>query len=1021
MNIIPLNLISSYSFLESSIKIEPLFIELNKNKIDTCGVADLNVLYSYPYFYKYSKQYNIKPLYGMNIHVNDNELVLYIINENGYKNLIKLSFLYSKNNNLTIDELKNYSKDLYCIINNKRSKIFKNSDEHEKAKYLSNLDIIFDHNFLIGLEAYSFDDEDLISTRSFIKKHPFDVIAFPMIKYIKKEDAIKLLIEENIKNNKHLDCEQNSTSTGNFYLRNEKEINEIYNEYEILNTHNLALKLNFNYNQKRGKMLLFSSSTSSYEELKKKCFDGLKSKNIETTTYIERLNYELNVIHDMGYDDYFLIVADYVNFAKNNNIYVGPGRGSAAGSLVSYCLNITEIDPLKYNLLFERFLNKDRQTMPDIDVDFEDTKRNIVVSYLINEYGINRVSSIATIQEIKARQSIRDVGRVYDLYTDSIDKLTKKLTNPKYSLMESYNKDLSFREYINNADLDSQKAFKLALKIENLPRQQGLHAAGVVLNNENILDSLPCIYDSSLNMLVSQYEMTNLEDQGFLKMDLLGLTNLSTIHFIIDLIKINHNVDIKFSEINIFDERIYKEIISTNLTMGVFQLESNGMNNAISIIKPQCFNDVVSLLALFRPGPMDNIKEFAKRKNNPNSIKYDNEIIKEILSETYGVIIYQEQIMQICSRIAGFSYAEADIFRRAISKKHVDEMMKFKEKFIKGCMLNKYNQTYANNLYETILKFANYGFNKSHSVAYAMITARMAWLKLYYPNEFYIALLGANVGANNYKFNEFLKELEIRNIKIDLPNINLSSYNFVSYNNKMIMPFTAIKGLNSDSIEKIIYIRNKENSFNGLYDFIKKCYQNDFKISQSQLEKLIKSGCFDSFNQNRESMLNKLETILKSMQLFIKANLFELNDDENIEYDLSIKEDYLKKLKDEKDLLGICISSNLVGLYKNRYEDYKITLINNLKLNIDSNILVGLNKKAKILTTKKGDKMAFLDVYDENNSNLEVVVFPTAYKDNYQKFEDENNIILIKGRLENRNDKISFIANEIILKEKDYE
>lgn len=1019
MNIIPLNVISSYSFLESSIKLEPLFKELKNLKISSCGIADLNVLYSYPYLNKYSKQYNIKGLYGLNIKVDDNELVLYIINEDGYKNLIKLSFLYSKNNIILLEDLKKYSNNLYCIINNKTSSIFKSSDEHEIAKYLSMLDNIFNHNFMIGLEAYSYDDNDLISTRLFIKKHPFEVVAFPRIKYLKSSDAIKTLIGKHIKEGTHLDFATETTCNGPYYLRNEEEINNIFNEYEILNSHKIGLSLDFNYNIKRGKMLTFQTNSSSFEELKKNCFDGLKVNNLDKNdNYVNRLNYELEVIHNMGYDDYFLIVADYVNFAKNNNIYVGPGRGSAAGSLVSYCLNITEIDPIKYNLLFERFLNKDRQTMPDIDVDFEDTKRGLVVNYLVNKYGINRVSSIATIQEIKAKQAIRDIGRVYDLYAFSIDTLSKKLTNPKYSLLEAYHKDNVFKEFMDNVDIDSKNAYKLAIKIENLPRQQGLHAAGVVLNDENILDSLPCIYDESLNMLVSQYEMNNLEDQGFLKMDLLGLTNLSTIHYIIDLVKQNHNVDIKFNEINIFDEKIYKEIISTNLTMGIFQLESNGMNNAIKIVQPQSFNDIVSLLALYRPGPMDNLKEFAKRKSNPNIIKYDNEIMKEILGETYGVIIYQEQIMQICSRIAGFSFAEADIFRRAISKKHVDEMVKFKKKFIDGCIKNNYSKTYAESLYETILKFANYGFNKSHSVAYAMITARMAWLKLYYPNEFYIALLQANVGANNYKFNEFLKELEIRNIKIDLPDINLSSYNFISYNNKMIMPLTSIKGLTSDSINKIIYVRNKEKHFNDLYDFIKKCYSNDFKISESQLEKLIKSGCFDYANTNRKSMLDKLEIILNSMQLLVKANLFDFSMDENINFDLNTKEDYLQKLKDEKDLLGICISSNLVSQYKNRYSKYKISLIKDIKLNKEVNILVGLNKKPKIIQTKsKGEKMAFLDVYDENNSNLEVIIFPKVYLEYHEVFDDENNIVLIKGKLENRNDKISFIADELIHEE----
>ena len=1014
MDLIPLNLITSYSFLSSAIKLDKFFAELKNRNINACAITDINNLMGYPEFDKLSNSFGVSPLFGMKTYLEDYELNFYVLNEKGYENLIKISYFISKNRcrtstngNFSLSDDLNF-EGLAAIISSESS-LFDEDDEHQLARDLFELDNLFKKNFYVGIECYEKDDLRIKKIRNFLVKHPFKSIAFPLIKYIKKDEDIKIKLVDAIKNDYKLDFEneQDTLSNGPYYFRNEEEFSELYTPDEILETHKLHSLSTFKFKQKRGTLLHFDQTKNSQELLKKMCFDGLLKLNKNGQNYVDRLNYELNVIHEMGYDDYFLLVQDYVQFAKNNDIIVGPGRGSAAGSLVAYSLNITELDPLENGLLFERFLNKARQTMPDIDVDFEDTKRDIVVKYIQQKYGEENVTQIATVQEIKAKQAIRDIGRIYDLNPIDIDKMSKLLIGKDYTLMDSYNKLKTFRDFILS-DVYYQKIFKLALKIEGLPRQRGIHPSGIVINQERLDEKLPMFFDEQTKMNVSQFEMNNLEDQGFLKMDILALTNLSTIHLILNLIKINHGTDIKFQNINYHDRNIYENIISKGLTMGVFQLESVGMNNAISILKPNCFEDIVNLLALYRPGPMDQIEDFARLKNSSKQFASRDKELEDILKSTFGKIIYQEQIMQIASRIAGFSANEADLFRRAISKKNIEKLAELKQNFVNGCIKNHRSQGYAEKLFDLILKFANYGFNKSHSAVYAIITCKMAWLKYYYPQEFYIALLSAVSGVNETKFSRFLDEFKTLNIKIKVPDINKSREIFVAEDNAMIMPFNSIKGLTSESIHSILHERNYKGPFKNLLDFVTRMIP--YKFQEKQLEKLIKAGCFDNFVNNRQAMLDKLLTVIKNANIIAKSSNFSLFGDQQISFDLNTPEDKLTKIYDELELLGTMVSYNPITILKENYND--LLTIKDLKVD-QTNKIMAIISTVKEITTKKDRKpMAFITINDENSDSMEGIIFTDTYE-KYHELIEKNKIVILTCRLELRNGKQNLIITEM--------
>lgn len=1017
MNFVPLHVNTAYSFLSSSVLLNKLILKLKKESFDSCGISDFGTLFSWPSFEKVAQENKVNSIFGIDINIENNIFTLFCKNEDDYKNIIKISFLLSKKDNqlFTIEEIKPYVSDIIAVISTEDSNIFSLNSYDLIAAELKNYNKIF-KDIYIGIESYENNAKKVDFIRGFFSVYPYNFLAFPHIKYLNKEDAIALEILDCIKKNEHLCAETDVKKDGVNYLINKEEAGKLYTEQELLNTITFSSLFSFKVNKKRGTLLEFGDD--SKEVLRDLTFKKLNELQLNTNDqYLSRLNYELDVIDKMGYNNYFLIVQDYVNFAKENNILVGPGRGSAAGSLVSFLLSITEVDPLKFDLLFERFLNPARVSMPDIDIDFEDVRRDEIVEYLKKKYGSDKVANISTIQTIQAKQSLRDIGRVFDINPDDIDKMCKLLTNQKYSLMESYSFIEPFRNLILS-DSYFQKIFKLALRIENCPRQHGLHAAGVILNNDNLEQSLPLIIDQNTKTLISQYEMNFLEKQGFLKMDILGLTNLSTIKLILYLIKANRNIDIKFEDIPIEDPCIFDPLINKFMTNGLFQLESSGMNNAISQIHPTSFNDIAAILALFRPGPMESIPVYAQRKNSNAKIVYLVPELEPILKPTYGIIIYQEQIMQIAQTIAGFSLAEADILRKAISKKNALEIDKLKKQFIDGSIKKGYSQQKSQELYALIEKFASYGFNKSHSVAYAIITTRMAYLKAKYPEEFYVAVLSNTVGSNDSKFKNYLTEMSARGINVSVPLINYTDKIFSIINDKLFMPITAIKGLMSTVTDSILYERKIHGPFKGFYNFVYRMF--DYSMTEPTLSKLIKAGVFDEFTLNRASLLVSTKDCLRAVSLAKKSkgqcSIFE----DSFRIKTETIEDKKVRINDEYEVLGIMITDNPLLDLKEKFNITDDTTIENFAVDTQVKLVAYIQSK-KIITTKKSkEQMAFIKVFDQNNNVCEVTVFPRIYTQCANDLAN-NNAVLIEGRIENGNRGLQLIAETLTILEKQQE
>ena len=745
----------------------------------------------------------------------------------------------------------------------------------------------------------------------------------------------------------------------------------------------------------------------SKEELLKLCENSLKEKGLNDQIYKERLEHELSVINEMGYSDYFLIVQDYVKYAKEHDILVGPGRGSAAGSLVSYLLGITEINPLDYDLQFERFLNPYRKTMPDIDVDFMDNKRDAMVQYMREKYGNNRVANIVTFQTIGAKQSLRDVGRIYDYPTHHIDLLSKRLTDKDLSLRESYKNLPDFKSLIDS-DPYFLEIVSLASKIEGLPRQSGLHAAGIILDDKSLDKSIP-IREYGNGVVVTQYEAEYLENQGLLKMDFLSLSNLTIIYNCISLINQRHSINLKADQIP-YDEKEIFDLISSGKTLGLFQIETTAMRRSIQILRPSSFNDVVALLALGRPGPMKYIPTFAKRKEGKEQFSYISDDLKEILSSTYGIIVYQEQINSIATKMAGFSLGEADIFRRAISKKEKEKILSAQKQFVAGALKNDYTEEVAKKVFSDILRFAEYGFNKSHSVVYSIIACRMAWLKVHYPLEFYTALLEGSSATSDSKFSDYVSEMNSLGIKMLPPSINYSTNTFVIKDDAILFPLTNIKDINISLMEKIDEERNKNGSFTNFFNFVLRMFK--YKITATHIQSLIASGAFDEFYPSRASMRMNILSAMQYAELNYK-------DDGQLSIGINefpeplmnkVEDDPLDNLYREYEAIGVMLSDSPLSFKKDLIKQKGAITISEA-INQENSLVVGIVRTKKIINTKKGTPMAFVKIFDQTG-DLEVTVFSNTYSEKSSLLE-KNKIVLIKIRRSITRNEISYIAEEI--------
>lgn len=1007
MEFTPLNIRSGYSFLKSGLSVERIFKALNKEGYRSAALCDYKVLFGIPSFIYEGKKNNIDTIIALEctliFNLKHYNICLYAKNENGYINLCQISSTLSKTDNLDFNFLKEHCNGLICIISSFQESIKEiiTNKSHNNLVTLSSISSLF-KSFYLGLEIYNEKDKKYASiVRDFASNYSYQVIAFPKILYAEKNDAITLKIVNAIANDEKI---IENEEVGFNYFHSKVELQNLYNKEELNLTAVIAKSCSVDFFTKRGRLLKYKGQKNSDLTLKEMTLKAIKEFNLEKEDYLKRLDYELDVIKNMGYSDYFLIVADYVQYAKEHKILVGPGRGSAASSLVAYLLKITSVDPLKYQLLFESFLNPARSTMPDIDIDFGDIRRDEVIEYLKEKYGHNHVANIITFQTIGAKQSIRDIGRIYAIPTHHIDLLSKAIPDNKLSLREAYKKIPAFKSLVDS-DKYYLNIIRLASKIEGLPRHSSTHAAGIILNDDNLLNSIPVLIDDK-NNYISQYEMNPLADQGFLKMDLLGLRNLTIIERCINKINANHQTNYVLESLP-FDEDIVFSLISSTKTMGLFQLESSGIKRAIKLLEPNCFDDIVALLALFRPGPLNNIPLYAARKKGLEKTTYFCDEVKDILSSTYGIIVYQEQVLQVVTKIAGFSLSKADLFRRAISKKDASKLEIMEKEFLIGAINNGHSEELAKSIYEHILKFANYGFKKAHSVAYSMLACKMGYLKAKYPAEFYATILEQTSSTGDSKFNEYISEIKSFGINILLPSINKSTREYLVQNNSLLFPLISIKGINNVVCDDIINER-KKGLFTSFFDFVIR--MSSYRINSNQIEMLINSGALDEFGYTRSSL--KKATLGAIEYASLISNSYNVGEN-NLNFILppplieKNEDDPLEKLLNEAQSIGVMVSKTPLFYIKEKLASRKIKSIYDAKNSTSYVTFAGIVKTFKTIKTKKGEPMAFITFFDDDGE-IEVVVFPKLYATTFMSI-NKNQIFIIKGKI---NDN-SFIAEEM--------
>lgn len=1008
---VPLHIHTSYSFLQSGFTIERLLLSLKENQFSTAAIADIEVLFGVPEFFTTAKKQAIKPIIGLELLIDKiHSISLFAIDELGYLNLCQLSSTVSKTP-ITFELLKHYHEGLVVVYHTRLTQFQDLAlNDLDSAQKLIQPFIKLFKTFYLGVEWYGPEDHKLVLLLRQLKQtHSLDLVAFPLIKYPKAHDAIVLDILNAISKGETLTDKEKS---GPYHFEDLTTLKNRYSEDELANTLTIASMCKFEFMIKRGSLLKFpiAKDSDATTTLRMNTIEGLQKRPIDFSNidYFHRLDDELKIIHELGFSDYFLIVADFVQYAKSNAITVGPGRGSAPGSLVAYALGITEIDPIQHQLLFERFLNPSRKNLPDIDIDFSDIDREKIVAYMRQKYDTSRVANIITFQTIQAKQAIRDIGRVYQYSSKTIDLIAKTLTDSKLDLRGAYKHNVAFKNLFDS-DLECAEVIKLAHKIEGFVRQSGLHPAGVVLNQTMLQDVLPLIDNGGI--LVTQYEMNYLEPQGFLKIDLLGLRNLTTVEKILQLVEKHHQVKMRIEEIPTTDSRIF-ELLRTGHTLGIFQLETEGMRKTIKELNPKNFYDIVAILALYRPGPMDNIKSYIARKDGKESFVSLDPQLNEVLNPTFGIIVYQEQIMKIAQIMAGFSLSKADDFRRSISKKDVKTLESLRESFLEGALVQGYKSNHALSVFNHIMKFADYGFNKSHSVAYATLSCQMAYLKAVYPHEFFASVLDQTSFSTDGKFASYLEELRAFKIQLQLPNINHSSTYFVSHQTGLLYPLSGIKGLPKEFIKTIIEERELNGLFDDIFDFTLRMYHP--KFAPALLEKLIDAGAFDTLHPSRTSLRISIPNIL----LFASVNYLEgSNENALIETPqlpkialAQIDDDAMVNLEREKEVLGLPITGQLKGKPRINIPNRQLTSIADIRNSMNVMQIGGYIKTKKVIKTKNNDSMAFITLMDDSGE-IDIVVFPKLYTDIGLKLE-KNILAVVFGKFDESRGK-NFIADKI--------
>ena len=1070
MSFAHLHVHSEYSLLDGACRIEPMLDKIKSMGQTSVALTDHGVMYGVVDFYKAAKARGLNPIIGCEVYVAprsrfdkvhgiDNEryhLILLCKNNTGYKNLIKLvsegwvNGFYTKPR-VDKELLEQHHEGLIALsgcLAGEVDRALERNDYEEAKKVAEWYNGVFgDGNYYLEIQNHGLDEQLRINPMliSLSKELNIPLAATNDAHYVDKQDSkiqqVLICIQTN-----HTLGEDTGLEFGTqeFYLKSEEEMREAFSEcpQAVDNTAKIAEQCHVEFEFGKTKLPHFDvpDGWSHFDWFANLCRKGLKERYGDSPPqeYIDRLEYELGIIDKMGYTDYYLIVHDFIRHAKSVGIPVGPGRGSGAASICAYCIGITGIDPMKYNLLFERFLNPERVSMPDFDVDFCFERRGEVIDYVIDKYGADHVAQIVTFGTMAAKAAIRDVGRAMGMSYSAVDNIAKQIPNELNITLEKALKRSAEFKALYDKDAEAHELIDTAMKVEGMPRHASTHAAGVVITHDPVVSYVPLARNDEA--IVTQFTMTTLEELGLLKMDFLGLRTLTVIR---NAEKAISNTDPSFSIENIdMEDRQVFDMLCAGQTEGVFQFESAGMRSVLSQLKPESVEDLIAVISLYRPGPMDSIPTYIENRHNPAKIKYKTPKLKSILDVTYGCIVYQEQVMQICRELAGYSYGRADIVRRAMSKKKHDVMLRERDSFVNGAVDENGNilcegavrrgvpAGVANEIFDEMISFASYAFNKAHAAAYAFVAYRTAWLKCHYPCEFLAALLTSFLD-NSGKVAQYINECSRLGIKILPPHVNRSTEAFEVSDGNIHFSLLAVKNLGRGFIRRMVDERTMNGNFKDFYDFCRRMYGKDF--NRRAIESLVKCGAFDGMGANRRQMCAVIDPIIEELDNTKRRNVEGQIGFDDLSSGSAAEPTESKSsfayppveefspemlLKYEKEVAGMYLSGHPMAQYRELSKALKCAQIGDIAAeesrykDNDRVLLLGLITSAKKKITKSDATMAFLN-FEDMTGSIEVIVFPKTLIEKPTMFH-EGNILLLHGRVSMREDEDTKVVCEAV-------
>ena len=1007
---------SCYTLLDSTIRIPELVLTAKKYGYHSVALTDHHVMHGIARFLHECKKEGIHPIVGLEVDVFYHEqkvpFLLLAKNNRGYVNLMKLSSLLCDGREYaTLEEFLTYSEHNFLIVYGEGGYFDAELISEDRTGITQKLALMKSELPTFDI-AISYEETSLWRSKNAVlkalsKAQGIQTVALNKVYYLAQKDYETLKVLSAIKQGTTLRDKNVTPITGRYFL-SIPEMEHIYDADDLRRADEISGECHCDGDLEKTGIPVYplKDGITAEQYLPQLCLAGLKKRlnGDLKPVYVERLKYELQVIHQMGFEDYFLIVYDFIRYGRQKGIYIGPGRGSAAGSLVAYCLGITMVDPLQYNLLFERFLNAERVSMPDIDTDIPDIHRQEIIDYVYQKYGEQHIANIITFDTLAARAVLRDVGKAMDISKREIDMIVGLIPQtPKITLEKAYEQKEKLRVLLN-ASPQLMEYFNMSKRIEGLPKNKSIHAAGIVMSGKPIEDVIPTIQMAE-GMKTTQFVGNYLEERGLIKMDFLGLKNLTTIDEIVQMIH-KHNPDFHILSIPLNDAKTYRLFAQAD-TIGVFQFESDGMRNLLRKMKPNCFEDIIAALALFRPGPKDQINTYLEGRKNPASVVYPSKELKPILKETYGVTIYQEQVMLMAQIAAKFSLVKADILRKAISKKNEEELAGLRQEYVRGCKENGYSDESASALFDLAEKFAGYGFNKSHAVAYGLVAYQLAYLKANYPLEFYTSILNSVIGDST-KSAIYITECRRKHITIEAPDVNRSTDIYYHNGKSIILPLSIIKDVGTLAARTILDERDKNGRFGDYFDFVARVVLR--KINRTQLERLISAGALDEFDLGRTTMLNTLDDAIKYAKLIQVPLGAQLSIDPQLVSKpivVRIKDSQEELSENEKAALGFNLGEQPIVHLRQKLG---FTYPPLAELNSNRGLYRGFAyiQSVRQIRTRKGDLMCFLKLTDETGES-DMAVMPNLYSQ-YSQYLVKGVYIQFYAKIQ---DEASFLANQI--------